>query len=116
MAKFDFRKNAIDHLMWKKRLRHLIDGREKISKEQLVSFKECDLGKWIYSDGLIKYKEIPEIRELEKIHLEQHMLIEKIVIMQNMKEVVEAEKEYGKIKDLDKKLSAIMTVLEMKIN
>jgi methyl-accepting chemotaxis protein len=42
-------------LGWKAKLRHFLDGSEALTSAHAVSHKQCDLGQWLYSDGLKIY-------------------------------------------------------------
>ncbi len=81
ITSFDFTQARFKHLNWKFRLRAFLDGKETITKEQAVSHHDCDLGKWLYSTGIEKYKQYSEMHELEKIHELLHLQIKKIAYL-----------------------------------
>ena len=67
MPSIDFASAKMKHLTWKFKLRGFLDGKEKLT-ETLLSEHDCDLGKWLYSEGMSKYGTIPETQKLENTH------------------------------------------------
>ncbi len=49
-------------------MRSLQDGKEALTSAHAVSHNQCDLGKWLYSDGMSTYGHIAEMVELERVH------------------------------------------------
>ncbi len=79
--KINFSETINDYLSWKIRFRGFIKGQAFISESEIVSHEECDLGRWLYSEGISQYGTIPEIVKLEKIHKRLHKSVLDIVKM-----------------------------------
>ncbi len=67
------------HRAWLGRLRQVLDGRQDMTLEEAGSHRLCVLGKWIYSEGLKNYGDLPEIRDLEQAHEQFHNVVREIV-------------------------------------
>ncbi len=76
---FDFLKAKSAHLNWRVRILSFLNGESTLTKEQVISHEHCDLGKWIYSEGLQKYGNLSEMTELEKTHKLLHSSMAKVL-------------------------------------
>jgi methyl-accepting chemotaxis protein len=81
----------------------------------LVSHKDCNFGKWFYSEGLKRYSNIAEIIELEEAHVKIHKTAKKIYKMKEEGNILGAERELLNMEPVCLKLLNLMTALE-KIN
>lgn len=115
MEQIDFHKAGIIHLLWKKRVRGFLDGKETITRIEAISYKECELGKWLYSQGLVKYNNLPQMQELEKIHIELHAIVNNTLQFKNQGNIAQSEEEYKKLESLSKKIIILLTALAIKI-
>jgi len=115
MQKPDFAVARIMHMVWKACLKEFLDGKGSLTLEQAVSHKECDLGKWLYSEGLDKYGKIPEMKELEKVHIELHAITKKVVQLKDSGDASAAKKEYVKMDNLSSKIFSLLVTIEKKI-
>ena len=115
MGKFDFAVARVMHIAWKSGLRSFLDGKESMTEDQAVSHKDCDLGKWLYSDGLAGYGTMPEMQELEKVHVELHSIIKKVVQFKHSGDISTAEKELAKIEPISQKIFSLLIAVEQKI-
>lgn len=116
MGKMDFHNAGINHLIWKKRLRGLLNGRVIISEVEKISPKDCELGKWLYSDGLNEYGKMEEMQELERIHAEAHAMGNRIIHFHDDGKIKEAEIEFKKLNELSKKIIGILTNLSIQVD
>lgn len=116
MATIDFSKARFAHLNWMFRLRNFLDGNEGLTRDQAVSHKHCDLGVWLYSDGMAKYGSFPELQELLPIHEELHKIIKNIVRLKEELNIEEAEKELEKVKPISNKIITLLDQIEKKVN
>ncbi|HEX8988190.1 MAG TPA: CZB domain-containing protein [Rhodocyclaceae bacterium] len=68
------------HIKWKVRLTQFIDGTssEKLQSAAVCKDNLCDLGKWIYGDG-VKYKTLPHYQDLVKKHANFHVCAADVV-------------------------------------
>lgn len=62
------------HIKWKIRLSQFIDGTstEKLNSAVVCKDNLCDLGKWIYGEG-VKYKPLPHYNDLVRKHANFHV-------------------------------------------
>jgi len=111
----DLSKAKSAHLAWKARLRAFLDGKEAPSLKEAVSHKHCVLGKWYYAEGLQKYAQIPEMKELEKPHAELHALIKDIIQLRQDGLMPEAEAAYKKMVPLSERIVALLDTIERKV-
>ena len=116
MGKFDFAVARVMHIAWKSSLRSFLDGKENMTEEQAVSHKDCDLGKWLYSDGLGAYGSLPEMQELEKIHTELHSIVKRVVQLKHSGDNVSAEKELEKLEPVSQKIFSLLVTIEQKVS
>jgi methyl-accepting chemotaxis protein len=107
-AKFDFLMAKQKHLSWKFRIKNFLDGQETLTMEQAVSHTDCDLGKWLYSEGFEKYKEVPEMKELEAIHITLHREIRDVVNLSGRGEQTKAEEAYNRIVPISDRIVALL--------
>ncbi len=108
MSKADFTDIRLKHVAWRTRLNEFLDGKKSMSEEEATSHKACDLGKWLYSSGMKKYGEMPEMQELEKIHIELHSTVKNVLTLKQSGNITGEKEELDK---LDKILRQIMFLL-----
>ncbi len=103
------------HLSWKTRIRSFLDGGETLTKEQAVSHRDCDLGKWIYSEGLSAYGSMPEMQSLEEAHAKMHGEIKKIIELKTSGKDSEAEQRYVNIEKGSNEVVGFLSSIEREI-
>jgi hypothetical protein len=111
MRKSDFPAIRLMHLSWKQRLTDFLNGKE-IATIVHLSHEKCELGAWIYSDGMSKYGKMPEMQDLEKIHKEMHLVAEKVIKMNRSGSVRDLEQELAKIEHLSHRLYSLLIIIE----
>jgi methyl-accepting chemotaxis protein len=115
MGKFDFAVARVMHIAWKSSLRSFIDGKDTMTEEQAVSHKDCDLGKWMYTDGMSAYGTMPEMQELEKVHIDLHAIVKKVVQLKHAGDNSGAEQELSKLEPVSQKIFSLLVTIEQKI-
>ncbi len=110
----DFSSAKLKHSMWKFKLREFLDGKPVLTPAQATSHKDCDLGKWLYADGLKKYGTIAEMLKLEKEHETLHKTIKAIVALKVSGRNKKAEAEFLKIEPLSKSIVDLLNAVEVK--
>jgi methyl-accepting chemotaxis protein len=110
-----FRTFKIKHRAWKMRLKDFLEGKGGLTEAQAVSHKECSLGKWMYAEGLQNYNTIPEMKSLEKVHIDLHETVKNIVLLKNAGKTAEADAEYLKIGPASESIIDLLTMIEKKI-
>ena len=83
-------KNA--HRMWRVRVQKMLLGTEQVREADVVSHKECMLGRWYYGDGRQTCARFPVFAQLGSAHEEMHIAVMKTVRLWNNGETAEAEK------------------------
>jgi len=116
MATLDFSTARLKHTNWKLKLRAFLDGKESLTEAQATSPKDCELGKWLYSEGLAKYSGFPEMKQLEKAHSELHASVRHIVSAKKLGNTHGAEEEFKKVGSTSDSIVALLTAIEKKVN
>jgi PAS domain S-box-containing protein len=114
LIELDFEKAKARHLLFKTRLRSILYGAD-IDETPVISHLECSLGQWIYDHALKIYGHIPEIIELEKVHMEIHDYARELVLLYKSGEVDEAQSGFMRIELIANRLISLLSVAEFKI-
>jgi len=93
----DFTLARNKHAAWKTRLKHFLDGSEKLTAAHVVSHKECDLGKWLYGNGMKQYGDLREMQKMEEVHEQMHCYIGEIIQQYNNGNIAEAEDLFAEV-------------------
>ncbi|HEV2728895.1 MAG TPA: CZB domain-containing protein [Terriglobales bacterium] len=115
MPTLDFAVARSKHLDWRNKLKSFLEGRRTLSETEAISHKDCELGRWLYSQGLQKYGSAPSMKELEQSHAELHATIRRIIDMKKAGEVKGAEREFGKVKPISDKVMTLLTKVEQEV-
>jgi hypothetical protein len=116
MSSLDFTTAQLKHSRWKNHLRAYLDGKEQVNDAELVSPKDCELGKWLYAEGLSKYKQIHEMSELEKVHGEMHSRVKTLVQKKRAGDAIGAEQEYKSVTANSDRVVGLLTEIKKKID
>ena len=108
MSKADFTNIRLQHVAWRVRLTDFLEGKKGMTEKEATSHEACDVGKWLYSIGLKKYGTLPEVQELEKVHVELHSTVKNILSLKRAGKILAEKDEREK---LDKILRDIMFLL-----
>jgi HD-GYP domain-containing protein (c-di-GMP phosphodiesterase class II) len=100
------------HLSWKSRLRAYMDGKNTLSRKQLVSHRECELGRWYHSEGIHHYGHIPEMQALAQPHENLHLIIHALVDHHEQGRYDEAESCYAQVEPLSTQIVDLLTAIE----
>ena len=112
---FDFMAAKLKHTMWKLHLREFLDGKAGLTAAAATSHRDCDLGKWLYSEGLAKYGAIAEMRQLDAKHAELHAVVKRIMELKAAGQTADAEAAYAKIDPISKQLVALLASVEKSV-
>ena len=104
------------HLAWKARLRAFLDGQESLDEEQAVSHRQCDFGRWYYSEGLARHAHIPALQEVEIPHEELHTLIREIIHAKQSGDLSRAEELYQRVGQLSQHIVDLLDQAERAVN
>jgi len=112
MPDLDFALMRMVHSTWALKVRAFLNGSQQIDPNDLISYRDCDLGKWLYSAGLTKYSEMKEIQELEQAHKSMHDLVKRIVDLKRAGKAHDAAQEFLRMHELSKEVVALLTRME----
>ncbi len=115
MANLDFVTAKLNHSTWKFKLRQFLNGHQQIPESEIISERECDLGKWLYSKGFDQYGKTPQMRSLEQVHTELHATVKKIISLKHTGDSSGAEEQMTKLQALSTKLVELLTDIENKV-
>jgi methyl-accepting chemotaxis protein len=86
-----------------------------MSEKEATSHEACDVGRWIYSVGMKKYGEMPEMQELEKIHVELHSTVKKTIMLKQSGRILDQEEELVKLDKILRKIMLLLVDIEEKL-
>lgn len=115
MSKTDFTEIRLQHVAWRSKLNDFFEGKNSMSVEEATSHKACDVGKWLYSVGIKKYGEMPEMQELEKIHVELHSTVRKIIMLKQSGKILDQEEESAKLDKILRQIIFLLVDIEEKL-
>ncbi|MBF0140890.1 MAG: type IV pili methyl-accepting chemotaxis transducer N-terminal domain-containing protein [Magnetococcales bacterium] len=99
---FDVGKIKGAHLKWLGKLENVVRGRARLRPEEVASGRECDFGKWYYSEGTERYGLLDIFQEVGTIHLQVHEVARETVRLAgsgNTEQADEHMKHFNTIKD-----------------
>jgi hypothetical protein len=112
---FDFMAAKLKHSMWKLHLHEFLEGKPGLSEAQATNHKECDLGKWLYSEGLTKYGSIPEMKALEAEHERLHDTVRTIMALKTAGKTADAKAALAGIDAVSKRVVELLVKVEMAV-
>ncbi|CAK0743267.1 methyl-accepting chemotaxis protein [Gammaproteobacteria bacterium] len=112
ISRLDFSAARDAHIAWRGRLRAFLDGRKTLNLQEVSSPHACQLGHWLYSEGLTKYKHLPTMVELEKSHTILHASIRKVIQFKENHDNASAEIEYLQFHNLSGQVISLLDKLE----
>jgi methyl-accepting chemotaxis protein len=111
----DFSLARFNHQVWKMRLRSFLDGYEQLDIAEAVSHRDCDLGKWLYAEGLNMYKHVSEIHMLEKTHAELHKVVKQVIQLKNAGEDAQAQDEFKRVSSISEEVISLLKSIEQQV-
>lgn len=101
----------VRHLQWRFKLSTLLLGTTSLTNDEIVSHHDCNLGKWLYSEGLDKYGHLPLMQELEQVHKTLHEIIGQTVRLINSGKDQEAQRAYDEMEPVSDKIMELLDEL-----
>ncbi|MBU0635011.1 MAG: CZB domain-containing protein [Candidatus Omnitrophica bacterium] len=114
MSKIEFSMVRMMQRTWRMKIRSFLQGQDSLPEQEAYSFRDCEFGKWLYSEGMAKYGKIPEMKEIEKIHIHLHHNVKKNKHIREKKLFFEAEKSLQKIEELAQEMMYLLNIVEKK--
>ncbi|MDH4200053.1 MAG: CZB domain-containing protein [Spirochaetia bacterium] len=111
----DFTIAKMKHQMWKRKLHHYIFDNSPIDEKEMVSERDCQLGKWLYAEGMEKYKSLLEINTLERVHKNLHALTHSIVDDKKNNKIDAAKAGLDELSGISDEIVGLLDTLELKI-
>jgi len=115
VSKTDFTDIRLKHIAWRVKLNYFLEGKRSMTEEQATSHVACDLGKWLYSEGMKKYGIMPEIQELEKIHVALHSTVKNIISLKQSGNIFDEKEELEKLDKILRKIMFLLVDIEQKL-
>ncbi len=81
----------IDHIVWVSKIVDAYNGTLHLESSSISDHHTCRLGKWYYSEGVSKYRDVKAFKELEEVHELVHSKGIEIVNYVNNKDMVRAK-------------------------
>ena len=108
----DFALARSRHLDWKRNLRFFLEGRLTLTEAQAISPKDCELGKWLYAEGLKNYRHLSNMSELEKTHVELHAIVRRVMQMKHAGDETGAKQEFSKLGPVSDRIIQLLKEVE----
>ncbi|MFZ0803200.1 MAG: chemotaxis protein CheW, partial [Terriglobales bacterium] len=103
------------HRQWITTLQTVLEGKLSLTPEQAGSYKDCALGKWIYSTGLKDYAAIDDMHVLEKTHKHFHELVHNVLRLKGTGHEGQARQELDEVQHLSEQIMGLTTSVEKKV-
>ncbi len=116
MEMLDFALARERHQVWFDRLRIFLDGKATLIAEEAGNYKNCILGKWLYSSGLREYGDVAEMQQLQNAHKAFHQLVEEVVALQSAGNGAEAEKRLAGVQAGSTGIVELLNSIEQKVS
>jgi methyl-accepting chemotaxis protein len=114
-ASLDFGRVKMAHRSWRLKLRAFLDGGEDLDPLKLASHQTCELGKWIYAEGMATYAHLPAFQELEKKHQNMHASVKQVVELKHARRLQEAEEAFTRVAIAGEQVVALLTKVEAQV-
>ncbi|MEG3639931.1 bacteriohemerythrin [Magnetococcus sp. PR-3] len=69
------------HLAWIGKLEDVIHGRSQLRSTEVGSSRDCELGKWYYSEGIDSFGEMARFIELGELHNRVHEMAREVIAL-----------------------------------
>ncbi len=115
MSGVDFTDIRLKHVTWRVRLDDFFEGKPGMTEEEATSHKACEMGKWLYSEGMKRYGTMPEMQELEKKHIELHATVNNIMTLKHSGNISAEKEEREKLDKILRKVMFLLVDIEQKL-
>jgi methyl-accepting chemotaxis protein len=114
-AGLDFARVKMAHRSWRLKLRTFLDGGEDLDPRKLASHQTCELGKWIYAEGMATYADLPGFQDLEKKHKAMHGMVTQVLELKHADKIQEAERAFTAVVSVAEEVVALLTKVEAQV-
>lgn len=112
---FDVESAKRAHVMWRARIHNLLTGKERIDEKEVVSHRDCKLGKWYYSLQGSAMATSQTFDDLGKRHEEMHKAVRHTVALYNKGDAAEARKSAEEVYRLSEVVVGLLDRLDIEI-
>ncbi|MBC3542405.1 CZB domain-containing protein [Rufibacter sediminis] len=113
IGRLDFEQARIKHVLFKSKLRALLYG-AAIDTEPVLSTTDCSLGKWIYDVAIPRIGHLLEVKELEKVHDQMHVIARRLWQLYQQGRQEEALTQLSQIDQTAERLLHLLDQIERK--
>lgn len=110
--RFDVVLARAKHLSWQGRLRCFLEGQGTLTLEEAIDHRKCELGVWLYGEGMRRYGGRPEIVELEGVHERMHTRVRETVELLALGRRDEAEAKIKEVAEASRRVVELLRMLE----
>ncbi len=101
------------HAIWNVKLTTFIGENNAVPPDScLVSYKNCQFGKWLYSQGLSEYGSVAEMREIELVHRQLHEMALEVIRLKKSNEIELAQAKIIEMRSVTERMMQLMNILE----
>lgn len=112
LSSMDFQNVRIKHILFKSKVRSALYG-GKID-DTIFSARQSPVGEWIYTKGIPKYGNSPEMYQLEKAHQEVHNYVHELISLYKRGKIEEARDGLSYIDKHSEKFLSLLDDIEKK--
>jgi len=103
-----------NHNLWCMKINNFVNGNTEVIP--ITSDQNCELGKWIATEGLLNYGHISEVKILDKEHKQLHSIARNIVQLKNSGKIKEAQQQLFLIQESSDKIMNLLNKIIEEIN
>lgn len=103
-----------NHNIWCMKLNQYVNSKDQLAPPA-KSYRECELGKWLYTEGQQLLGLRSEIKTLETVHQELHSLSKKIIELKQAGNINEARQNLFPLQDKSDKIIEILHKIQAKM-
>lgn len=108
----DFATARAMHLAWRARLQFYLEEKIILNEQEIISYQDCQLGRWIYTHGIPLYGHLPEMKRLEDVHIALHTSIRRVIELKKYGTKEHLEDEYAKFMLFSSEIIALLRRIE----
>lgn len=116
MESIDFYEAGTLHIKWERRLNAFIDGKKDLAESEIVKQKDCRLEKWLRSEGMSKYRNMIEVKELDRAHTQYHNMFDRVIKFKQAGDTDLAKQELEKLNSVLKQLVGVLSALGARVD
>ncbi len=113
---FDFALAKAQHHIWNLKLRLFLKNQQSLQESEVLDHQHCQLGQWLYSQGLAKYGHLPEMAELEQVHAQLHQTMQEVIHLKKIGQTGAATQEFFKTYEQNDRIAALLDILAAKLS